>query len=122
MGGFAIANCLTTCKFSFLHTNLSVDLLINLPDSEILDIFGRLNSYALVLNEQEKINADHFGAFKILADNIGRTYNEYWTKQGILTARNILRMGEVTLVADLLIAMKEGIKSKKTNKKILRQI
>jgi hypothetical protein len=27
---------------------------INLPDAEILDIFARLNSYAVVLNEQEK--------------------------------------------------------------------
>ena len=121
-GGFRYSELPDDVQVQLLAYELSVDLLINLPDSEILDIFGRLNSYALVLNEQEKINADHFGAFKILADNIGRTYNEYWTKQGILTARSILRMAEVTLVADLLIAMKEGIKSKKTNKKILRQI
>jgi len=31
---------------------------VNLPDKEILDIFSRLNSYAVVLNEQEKINAN----------------------------------------------------------------
>lgn len=100
-----------------LAYELSVDLLINLPDAEVLDIFGRLNSYAIVLNEQEKINANHFSAFKILADTVGRTYYEYWTKQGILSARNILRMAEVNLVADLLIAMKEGIKSKKQIKR-----
>lgn len=96
-----------------LSYEVAVDLLINLPDSEVLDIFGRLNSYAVVLNEQEKINATHFGPFKILADEIGRKYLQYWTKQEILSSRNILRMQEVNLVADLLIAVREGIKSKK---------
>ena len=96
-----------------LSYEVAADLLINLPDAEILDIFGRLNSYAVVLNEQEKINATHFSAFKVLADRIGYKYNEYWTKQKILTSRNILRMQEINLVADLLIAMIEGIKPKK---------
>ena len=100
-----------------LSYEVSVDLLINLPDSEILDIFSRLNSYAVVLNEQEKINADHFGPFKVLADRIGHKYNDYWTRQGILTSKQIMRMLEVNLVADLLIAMLEGIKSKKQVKK-----
>ena len=95
-----------------LSYEMSVDLLINLPDAEILDIFSRLNSYAVILNEQEKINATHFGEFKILADEIGRKYTEYWKEQSILTARQILRMQEVNLVADVLIAMREGIKSK----------
>jgi hypothetical protein len=84
-----------------------------LPDADILDIFGRLNSYAVVLNEQEKINATHFSAFKVVADKIGYKSNEYWTSQKILADRQILRMQEISLVADLLIAMLEGIKSKK---------
>ena len=96
-----------------LSYEISVDLLINLPDSEILDVFSRLNSYGIILNEQEKINATHFGEFKLLADEIGRKYNEYWKEQTILSARQILRMLEVNLVADVLIAMREGIKSKK---------
>ena len=100
-----------------LTYELSVDLLINLPDAEVLDIFSRLNSYAVILNEQEKINATHFGAFKTLADEIGRKYNDYWKDQRILTARQILRMLEVNLVADLLIATREGIKSKKQIKR-----
>jgi hypothetical protein len=54
-----------------LSDEVAVDLLINLPDAEVLDIFGRLNSYAVVLNEQERINAEHFGPFKGIADRIG---------------------------------------------------
>lgn len=104
-----------------LSYEISVDLLINLPDSEILDIFSRLNSYAIVLNEQERINANHFSSFKILADELGRKYYEYWTNQGILSSKEILRMQEVSLVADILIAMLEGIKSKKQIKKYYSQ-
>ena len=49
---------------NILNYELSVDLLVNMPDAEVLDVFSRLNSYAVVLNEQEKLNAQHFGPFK----------------------------------------------------------
>jgi len=116
-GGLLYSQLPEDVQGQLLAYEISVDLLINLPDPEVLDIFSRLNSYAVVLNEQEKINADHFGPFKVLADRIGHKYYEYWTKQGILTSKNIMRMLEVNLVADLLIAMLEGIKSKKQIKK-----
>ncbi len=116
-GGILFSQLPEDVQAQILSYEVSVDLLINLPDSEILDIFSRLNSYAVVLNEQEKINADHFGPFKVLADKIGHKYSDYWTSQGILTSKQIMRMLEVNLVADILIAMLEGIKAKKQIKK-----
>jgi len=120
-GGLRFSQLPEEVQAQVLAYEVSVDLLINLPDSEVLDIFSRLNSYAVLLNEQEKINSDHFGPFKALADKIGHKYNEYWTAQCILTAKNIVRMLEVNLVADLLIAMLQGIKSKKQIKKYYDQ-
>jgi hypothetical protein len=96
-----------------LNYELSVDLLVNLPDREILDIFSRLNSYSVVLNEQEKINANHFSEFKILVDKLAHKHNDFWIENKLLTHQNILRMGDVTLVSDLVISMCEGIQSKK---------
>jgi Protein of unknown function DUF262 len=116
-GGLRFSQLPEEIQAQVLSFEIAVDLLINLPDKEILDIFARLNSYAVVLNEQEKINSGHFGPFKVLADKIGFDYNEYWNKQGILTAQQILRMQEVNLVADILIAMIEGIKAKKQIKR-----
>ena len=116
-GGILFSQLPEDIQAQVLAYDVSVDLLINLPDSEVLDIFSRLNSYAVVLNEQEKINANHFGPFKVLADRIGHKYFDYWTNQGVLTSRQIMRMLEVNLVADLLIAMLAGIKSKKQVKK-----
>ena len=112
-GGMLFSQLSEEVQSQVLGYEISVDLLINLPDAEVLDIFSRLNSYAVVLNEQEKINADHFGPFKVLADHIGRKYYEYWTAQGVFTSKSLLRMAEVNLVADLLIAMLEGIKAKR---------
>ncbi|OUD34892.1 DUF262 domain-containing protein [Flavobacterium sp. FPG59] len=96
-----------------LNYEISVDLLVNLPDREILDIFSRLNSYSVVLNEQEKINANHFSEFKILVDKLSHKHNDFWLENKLLTHQNILRMADVTLVSDLVISMCEGIQSKK---------
>lgn len=96
-----------------LNYELAVDLLVNLPDKEILDIFSRLNSYSVVLNEQEKIHANHFSEFKIVVDRIAHKLNDFWTENKLLTNQKILRMEDTTLVADIVISMIEGIQSKK---------
>lgn len=96
-----------------LNYEISVDLLVNMPDAEVLDVFSRLNAYAVILNEQEKINASHFGPFKILADNLGHDYADFLVRSTVVAPQKVLRMDEVNLAADLLIAMIEGIKSKK---------
>lgn len=98
---------------NILNYEIAVDLLVNMPDSEVLDVFSRLNSYAVILNEQEKINSNHFGPFKILADRIAHNYNKFWVDNKILREQDIFRMGDVNLTADIIIAMCEGIKSKK---------
>lgn len=98
---------------AILNYEISVDMLVNMPDPEVLDVFSRLNSYAVVLNDQEKLNANHFGPFKLLADSLSKEFYDFWINNGILTEQKCLRMEDVSLTADLLIAMCEGIKEKK---------
>jgi hypothetical protein len=116
-GGLYFSQLPPDVQAQVLAYEVAADILVNLPDAEILDIFSRLNSYAIVLNEQELINAKHFSAFKLLSDEVGRKYYDYWVNHGILTPRAILRMAEVSLVADLFIAMREGIQPKKSLKR-----
>lgn len=96
-----------------LKYELSVDLLLDAPDKEVLDIFARLNSYAVKLNAQELRNASYFGEFKTLAYSLGREYTSFWTENRIFTDAQVLRMDETELVSDLLIALMDGIKSRK---------
>lgn len=100
-------------QLAILNYELSTDLLINVSDAQVLDIFSRLNSHAVVLNEQEKINASHFGDFKNLADDLAHEYFEYWVRNKILSEAQVVRMADVSLTADLLIAICDGIQSKK---------
>ncbi|MDR6514084.1 DUF262 domain-containing protein [Chryseobacterium camelliae] len=108
-----LSNVDNEIQSQILNYELAVDLLVNLPDKEILDIFSRLNSYSVTLNEQEKIHANHFSEFKILVDKIAHKYNEFWIDNKLLTNQKILRMEDATLVADLVVSMIEGIQSKK---------
>lgn len=98
---------------SILNYEISVDLLVNMSDPSVLDVFSRLNSYSIVLNEQEKINANHFGPFKKLADELSKELYDFWLDSRILTEQKILRMEDVNLTADILIAMLDGIREKK---------
>lgn len=100
-------------QLELLGYEISTDLLVNLSDGQILDIFSRLNSHAVVLNEQEKINAGHFSDFKKLADALAHDHFEYWIQNKILREPQVVRMADVSLAADLLIAMCDGIQSKK---------
>ncbi|RAR57653.1 uncharacterized protein DUF262 [Onishia taeanensis] len=100
-----------------LNYEISVDLLVNMSDPDVLDVFSRLNSYAVTLNEQEKINANHFGPFKTTADRLAHLNYSFWTENRIITEQNVLRMNDVQMAADLIIGMIEGIQSKKQIKK-----
>ena len=104
-----------------LNYEVSVDLLVNMSDPDVLDVFSRLNSYSVTLNEQEKLNANHFGSFKRLADNLAHENNAFWIGNKIISEQNVLRMFDVQLAADLLIGMIEGIRSKKQIKKFYEQ-
>lgn len=98
---------------NILNYEISTDLLINMSNADVLDIFGRLNSYSVILNAQEKINAEYFGPFKTLTERVGHKYYEFWKSNKILADSQILRMGDVTIVAELFIAILEGIKGNK---------
>ncbi len=113
LGGQFFSQLDETIQGNLLTYEISTDLLINMSNADVLDIFSRLNSYSVILNTQEKINATHLGPFKTLTDKVGHKYYEFWTANKILTDNQILRMGDVTLVSDLFIAMLEGIKSNK---------
>jgi len=96
-----------------LKYELSVDLLLDAPDKEVLDIFSRLNSYAVKLNSQELRNASYFGAFKTAVYTLAIEYTSFWTANKIFTDNQILRMAEAELVSELFIAMMDGTKGRK---------
>jgi|SRR6267154_234823 len=97
----------------FLSFPLSVNILEGTEDSDVLEIFSRLNSYSVPLNEQEKLNAKYVGAFKKAMLDLARDHLAYWKRHRILTAQPIARMKDVELTCELVGAMLHGLQNKK---------
>jgi hypothetical protein len=100
-------------KNEFLKYEIGVDILFDQILEDILDIFARLNTYSVKLNPQELLNASYLGYFKQTAYNLGYKYVRYFLASGILSEKEITRMGEAELASDLLGVFLEGIQSKK---------
>lgn len=100
----------------FLEYELSVDLLTNASDEEVFDIFARINSYAVLLNQQERLNGQFFGEFKKTAYDLAKEFHTFWKENRILSDRAILRMKDAEIISDLLIAMIDGNQPKRAMK------
>lgn len=98
----------------FLKYEIGVDLLYNVPYSDLLDIFARINTYTMRLNNQELLNSQYVGFFKQLSYDLGYRYVEYLIASGILTKANVTRMAEAELTSDLLVSLCDSIQTNKT--------
>lgn len=79
-----------------------------ISDADVLEIFSRLNTYSVPLNNQELRNGKFFGNFKQAAYKLAYEHLEFWREGRIFTERGIARMEEVELVSELLAAAISG--------------
>lgn len=112
-GGSLFSELPINIQTDILKYEISADLLINLPDSEVLEIFARLNTYTAILKPQEKLNAKYFGDFKQVVYELGFKFMNFYTENQILTFAQVSRMEEAQLTSELLIAILEGLQSRK---------
>jgi hypothetical protein len=80
-------------------------------DAEIRDLFTRLNTNNVALNDQELRNARYKGRFKATAERIAD--NPLFLNIGLFTARDIRRMLDVEFASELLVLTIEGVINKK---------
>jgi Protein of unknown function DUF262 len=102
-----------TEKRTFLSYEFTVDILVGAVDADVLNVFGRINSYSAPLNAQEKRNATYFGTFKQFCYDLAYQHLEFWKDHNIWTDRAVSRMREVELTSELVIGMLEGLQDKK---------
>ena len=96
-------------KSHFLQSPLSVGYLIDASDSDVVEIFGRINSVAKTLNPQEKRNALYGGEFKQFSLEYAASLVPFWRQSEIFSAREISRMQEVQFISELAINLIEGL-------------
>jgi uncharacterized protein with ParB-like and HNH nuclease domain len=89
-----------------LNYEFSVHILpSDTEDSEVLQIFARMNSTGVKLNSQELRNAKYFGLFKNNCYQLAYEYLNKWRDWEIFSENNIARMIEVEETSDLISMM-----------------
>lgn len=98
-----------TTREMFLAYEVSADIITVGTNDEVLEIFRRMNSYTLALNDPEKRHATYQGAFKWFILDMINQYTPFFEKTGILRLREIGRMKDADLMTELCQIILEGI-------------
>lgn len=99
----------------FLSYTMSIDTIREADRTQILQMFRRMNAFTLPLSDAEKRHSEFFGEFK---DFVTRVLddNPILTEWEVLTARQVVRMGDAEFIADLTMAFEQGVvNTTKTN-------
>lgn len=96
---------------AFWSYPVSADVIRNADRNEILQMFRRMNAFTLPLNEAEKRHSEFFGEFKDWINRVLDRSGSILTDWHVLTSRQIVRMMDAEFVADLALAVEEGIVS-----------
>lgn len=96
-------------KEVFLSYSIAVDQLINATDSDVLEVFARLNSYTLSLTPPELRHAKYQGNFKWAVHAASKRWDVLWTGLRIVTLRERLRMQDDSLMAELFGVTFQGV-------------
>ena len=96
-------------KDVFLTYPIGVDQLINASDDDVLEVFARLNSYTVTLNDPEKRHARFQGGFKWSVRNVSRRWSHLLESLGAFTIRERVRMLDDSLIAEMFGVAIEGV-------------
>lgn len=99
----------------YLLTAVPVGYLLGASDSDVIDIFGRINSISKSLNAQEKRNAAYSGEMKQFCLKQASSRISFWRRYGIFTANDISRMNEVQFISDLIYNLMNGLSDYSAN-------
>jgi hypothetical protein len=88
-------------KEQFFSYTVAVDVIRNADRSEILQMFRRMNAFTLPLNAAEKRHSEFFGEFKDWVNTILDRFGSILIDWDVLTSRQVVRMADAELVADL---------------------
>lgn len=92
----------------FLAYKITAEQLINASDTDVLEVFARINSYAVPVNAAELRNAKFDTEFSWSVQEKSRKWTELWDL-GILGKRDQVRMIGYSLVAEMYSVLLQGV-------------
>lgn len=92
----------------FLSYQLPVDQFSGVPENEVREAFRRMNANNVPLNAEEQRNAQYQGEFKWFINSLGESYKETLLNLGLLSRRDVVRMTDLRLYAEIALTLDEG--------------
>lgn len=108
--GYKYSTLPSDLQEKFLNYNLSVEQLVSADDSDVLEVFARLNSYGSTLKPAEMRHAEYQGPFKWSVRELSKKNGNLFAKYKIIGTRDRLRMADDALIAELYGIILEGVK------------
>jgi hypothetical protein len=96
-------------KASFLNYAIPVDLFVAATSEEVRETFRRMNSYTVPLNPEEHRHAVFQGRFKWFIHKLARRYEKTFLELGVFSEKQLVRMADTKLLAELTHALLHGI-------------
>ncbi|PZQ18968.1 MAG: DUF262 domain-containing protein [Ancylobacter novellus] len=93
---------------SFISYSLPIDEFRGVRPEEIQESFRRMNSSNVPLNDEEQRNARFQGPFKWFIQRVGHRFSEPLRSAGVLSRRDIVRMADNGLYAEIVHTILNG--------------
>jgi Protein of unknown function DUF262 len=97
----------------FLDYQLSIDLFTAASDAQVREMFRRMNSYTIPLNQEEQRHAKWQGLFKWFVHRISRRYDEAFLILGLFAEKGLVRMQDTKLITEVCRALTNGLETTK---------
>lgn len=94
----------------FLGYSIATDQLINASDSDVLEVFSRLNSYTVPVNPPELRHAKYQGEFKWSVHEMSTKWSVLWETYRVVGARDAVRLLSDSLIAEMFGIILEGVR------------
>jgi len=91
------------------YDEVSVDTVVSGTENEVLEIFRRINSYTLPLNEPEKRHATYQGELKWFILEQIKLYAPLFESCQVLNTRQLARMEDAEIITELIQILDIGI-------------
>ena len=94
---------------ALLEYSVTCDVFVGATPENIREMFRRMNSYMIPLNNQEKRHASFQGKYKWFMVEMSSRYAELLKQMGVLGERQLVRMADSELVTEVVMALTQGI-------------
>lgn len=100
-------------KKTFFKYNFVIRILPDVRDTELREVFQRLNKNVVSLNKQELRQATYWGPFIKTMNRLSDL--DLWSEIDVFTPNDIRRMLDVEFISELSVAVFHGLQNKKDN-------